>query len=657
MPRAILTRRNLEDNCIWIQPDFPFEYDDSPSHVQTLHDVVLDFTGTIQDRFNLQDDEDPWNVQQLPLWNKQGEQQSVIRNSIRTAEIAADKARELQSGKFLEGSWADYFNRKFFQPLYDTYQPTDEDSRSTSRQKYFFDSFESEREIPWNLFATKKGYRAKDRQYLTMPKVDRAFYFTVHDSKSTRGSAAYYQWRNSPQEKFIENFSYETLRHLSPHGLQSSPLDSNKLNSTLTNGGDSFRPSSLCCFPWLIIEHKKDDQRKADFCSWQAANASSAAVMLLQSAAHYAEEQDNCQHVPPVISITTVGEIVRVWITYFVGFGEQDEYVMSPIWEGRMTRVLDCLKLQVILENIHSWATRVLKPLISTYISHWRYQFPEESRPEDDPLEEFLEGRAQLASHQEKTLQSIVRRTHRSENAKLLGRVESFIEETLKNALQPPTPVRTVGTQTHDNFKSESTDFKAVTTTSILRKYASVHISSHERSEGKEQPFKTMAQGPIPGITTKTETQHDRKASSSDAEASTAALSLRYHTKVGIPQQKEKAEQPAAEPATTEQGGAKTATKSFTIKPEQGSTKSISSNDHDSVSKPHVDFLKTGWVFGGLPYPHQAPPTFEVKFSEAAVDWTRIFSSRGGSTADRETRLRATFSPSQSDESDGQTKS
>jgi hypothetical protein len=129
MPKASLTRKNLEQNCIWVQPDFPFEYDDSPSHVQTLHDIVLDFAGTIQDRFNLPDEADPWDVQQLPLWHKLQEQQNVIKRSIRTAEIAADKARHLQSGKLLEGSWTDYFNEKFFQPLCDANLPSDEDSR------------------------------------------------------------------------------------------------------------------------------------------------------------------------------------------------------------------------------------------------------------------------------------------------------------------------------------------------------------------------------------------------------------------------------------------------------------------------------------------------------------------------------------------------
>jgi hypothetical protein len=121
---------------------------------------------------------------------------------------------------------------------------------------------------------------------------------------------------------------------------------------------------------------------------------------------------------------------------------------MSPIWEGRMTRVLDCLKFQAILENIHNWATRVLKPLISTYISQWKYQFPEDRGPEDDHAEDSLGDGAKLASRQENTLRSILREEHKHESAKLLRRVESIVEETLKKALRPSNPVRSVGTQT-----------------------------------------------------------------------------------------------------------------------------------------------------------------------------------------------------------------
>jgi hypothetical protein len=48
---------------------------------------------------------------------------------------------------------------------------------------------------------------------------------------------------------------------------------------------------------------------------------------------------------------------------------------MSLIWEGDLADMMDILKLQAILENIHLWATRSLKPLLSTYIDQWKYRF------------------------------------------------------------------------------------------------------------------------------------------------------------------------------------------------------------------------------------------------------------------------------------------
>ncbi|KAK8140039.1 hypothetical protein PG984_000105 [Apiospora sp. TS-2023a] len=48
---------------------------------------------------------------------------------------------------------------------------------------------------------------------------------------------------------------------------------------------------------------------------------------------------------------------------------------MDPIWEGDITKVSDCIKFEYILENVHTWATRSLKPLLSSYIDQWRDRF------------------------------------------------------------------------------------------------------------------------------------------------------------------------------------------------------------------------------------------------------------------------------------------
>jgi hypothetical protein len=47
--------------------------------------------------------------------------------------------------------------------------------------------------------------------------------------------------------------------------------------------------------------------------------------------------------------------------------------IMHAVWNGDMTKLVDIFKLQMILDNVHTWAVRVFKPLLSTYIEQWEY--------------------------------------------------------------------------------------------------------------------------------------------------------------------------------------------------------------------------------------------------------------------------------------------
>lgn len=46
---------------------------------------------------------------------------------------------------------------------------------------------------------------------------------------------------------------------------------------------------------------------------------------------------------------------------------------MKCVWKGNMTIPRDIVKFRLILENSYTWATRVFKPLITTYIDQWRF--------------------------------------------------------------------------------------------------------------------------------------------------------------------------------------------------------------------------------------------------------------------------------------------
>ncbi|KAG5756400.1 hypothetical protein H9Q72_002824 [Fusarium xylarioides] len=98
--------------------------------------------------------------------------------------------------------------------------------------------------------------------------------------------------------------------------------------------------------------------------------------------------------VPPVPTITTVGPQVEVWITYFATrfmayrfkfqdtqqfHGYKEGYIMQCVWTGDMTEPHDILKFRLILENTYTWAIRVFKPLMATYINQWSFAYPVDS--------------------------------------------------------------------------------------------------------------------------------------------------------------------------------------------------------------------------------------------------------------------------------------
>ena len=46
---------------------------------------------------------------------------------------------------------------------------------------------------------------------------------------------------------------------------------------------------------------------------------------------------------------------------------------MQCIWTGDMTVPQDILQFRLILENTYTWAKRVFKPLMATYIDQWKF--------------------------------------------------------------------------------------------------------------------------------------------------------------------------------------------------------------------------------------------------------------------------------------------
>lgn len=120
-----------------------------------------------------------------------------------------------------------------------------------------------------------------------------------------------WRWAEQPKDHMVTNLSHKTLQHLAGHGLYSVVADSVQQQKIVKG----FKLSDHMCFPWLVMEHKKDNHTM-QHCYCQAANGTSAALLLLENLCKYETSSHDNLQIPPVIGITTGGSEVKVWITY-----------------------------------------------------------------------------------------------------------------------------------------------------------------------------------------------------------------------------------------------------------------------------------------------------------------------------------------------------
>ncbi|KAF5651441.1 hypothetical protein F25303_4093 [Fusarium sp. NRRL 25303] len=294
------------------------------------------------------------------------------------------EAERLTNGGFSEDRWVDFFRTFFFNPLLQHASVSGGKSRISSRCQYYYDSIVFDTDSIWGAFdkrnETVKAFKA--------PKPDLVFYLPMYHLETYIPTITDYeaqQWHKSSTPSLVESFSWSNLKNLHKFGLQATPF----------NVLEKERPQEqdLSCFPWLIVEYKKaksapgelDRLKEVVYC--QAANASGCAVNLNENAARYAVKLVNDAQVPPVVSVTTVGPQVKVWITFFARdfmaycwdfngakYEKQEKgYMMQCIWTGDMTVPQDILQFRLILENTYTWAKRVFKPLMATYIDQWKF--------------------------------------------------------------------------------------------------------------------------------------------------------------------------------------------------------------------------------------------------------------------------------------------
>jgi hypothetical protein len=137
---------------------------------------------------------------------------------------------------------------------------------------------------------------------------------------------------------YFQNFTVEILGQLLFEGLIPSPTSCFRTEVTNRIRGGNWRALAehkRICFPWAIIELKPEAKR-AHQCYRQAANAASIALCMFERLAKFADVQVEAQHIPPVITLTFVGQVVRLWIAYStLDESGQRHHVCQSIFSSR----------------------------------------------------------------------------------------------------------------------------------------------------------------------------------------------------------------------------------------------------------------------------------------------------------------------------------
>ncbi|KAL2678503.1 hypothetical protein Neosp_009250 [[Neocosmospora] mangrovei] len=362
-------RYELGQKNIFYDEEIPLFSTVLPPHVGRVRRSMLDFSCAIQGHKDLFDAISSGGHFKRPSDG------SGMDPALKAANNAMNKATSIVNGGYLEKKWESFFETHFFEPLSESLSVSKDDPRRETNEL-------------WDLFKGNSTPELGAFESLKCPKPDQAFYLPMYYSDFKVGIPTVVdpearQWNRHQEASIMEPFSWSTLEKLHEFGLQPSPFRI------------FHKPpmeASLKCYPWLIVEHKKEEEPEGPsgrVVCCQAANAAACAVRLIQDSAQYAVELPDYGHIPPIPAVTTIGPRVTVWLMYFAEkfdapCSRRDKqevttklrnkgYIMRAIWNGDMTKGADVVRFQIILENTHTWAMRAFKPLIASYIEQWGY--------------------------------------------------------------------------------------------------------------------------------------------------------------------------------------------------------------------------------------------------------------------------------------------
>ncbi|KAK3629992.1 hypothetical protein LTR56_017751 [Elasticomyces elasticus] len=471
-----ITLQNLKRHGIFYDPTI---YDPTegrseekqlPSHVNALLDTLLDFGPAFEflserDREGLERDRAAylrrignanqekygtaqWTLQPA-VYANEGEREFDLREreaqemlvSTQLSKYAKVSRHAAKLSRSAEAVWTYYLHKSFFDDFVYI-------SKDHFKHDPILDQWNQEENLLWNDHGMTP---ALDEEMpfpsRTTPKPDLTIGFPVYHSLDTfRDMTA--------KEHYGKVFSVDFLAQL----RRPSRPDTSKLRFALTTGLSKVSrnaevflgDSDLICFPWAVVEAKRparpgDDRSPEERCYCQAANAAAAALdifdSLIQEVAQVCSDE-----VPPVIAFTSVGPHLKVWLAFRQTNGQQ---MMKCIYATDLTLAFGVWSIQLIVEHMHVWSSRILKPKIAFYLKCIKSQRDSTGLPEPE-----TSSRSAQSSHREGASSSSADRGGSLRPNKIVPRTTHTGIEASMNIIE--TPVRTPASQVQSDRRAKT---------------------------------------------------------------------------------------------------------------------------------------------------------------------------------------------------------
>ncbi|KAL8686436.1 MAG: hypothetical protein Q9218_007107, partial [Villophora microphyllina] len=151
-------------------------------------------------------------------------------------------------------------------------------------------------------------------------------------------------------------------------------------NYSQKNGNTENRliDDKLVCYPFVIVEVKKNIQAESERCYCQAANGCSASLSMLEAVTKHCGPDHSPDDIQPVVAFTFVGPEAKIWLAFTKELTTTNSWKgawsskhhMQCIWQGRLDELVCVIELCRILDNTLFWALRKHRPWIVTQLSH-----------------------------------------------------------------------------------------------------------------------------------------------------------------------------------------------------------------------------------------------------------------------------------------------